>query len=125
MTVAALTDTLRERYGLEPDARGLVVTRLEDGSDAYDKGMREGDVITEVGQEAVGSPQEMQARIEAAEAGGAQLDPAAGPPRRGAALRGAEPGRLSGPSGPDLRFGSAGWRIWKPYGTRMERGHTI
>jgi serine protease Do len=70
MTVSALTELLRERYGLDPDVQGLIVTSIDETSDAYDKGMREGDVITEVGQEAVGSPQEMQERIEAAEQAG-------------------------------------------------------
>jgi serine protease Do len=70
MTVSALDDTLRDRYGLESGATGLVVTTIDEGSDAWDKGMREGDVIAEVGQEPVASPQDMQARIEAAEQAG-------------------------------------------------------
>ena len=48
---------------------GLIVTDLDAGSDAYAKGMREGDMIAEVGQEAVATPEEMQDRIDAAEAG--------------------------------------------------------
>jgi serine protease Do len=70
MTVAVLDDQLRESFGLGKEAQGLVVTDLDDSSDAYAKGMRPGDVITEVGQETVSSPKEMQARIEAAEAAG-------------------------------------------------------
>ena len=49
---------------------GLVVTEIDAASDAYAKGMREGDVIAEVGQEAVKTPKEMQDRIDAAEAAG-------------------------------------------------------
>ena len=70
MTVAAVTDLHREEFGLDKDVRGLVVTGLDAGSDAYSKGVREGDVIAEVGQEAVASPEDMRARIEAAEAAG-------------------------------------------------------
>ena len=70
MTVAALTDRLREEHGLDRDVRGLVVTGLDSGSDAYSKGIREGDVIAEVGQEAVATPDDMRKRIEAAEAAG-------------------------------------------------------
>jgi serine protease Do len=70
MTVAVLTDALRDQFGLDKDVDGLIVTGLDDGSDAYAKGMREGDVIAEVGQEAVASPKEMQTRIDAAEAAG-------------------------------------------------------
>ena len=70
MTVAAVTDDLRQQFSLEKDARGIVVTAIDDGSDAFAKGMREGDVIAEVGQEVVSTPKEMQARIDAAESAG-------------------------------------------------------
>ncbi|MCB1353521.1 MAG: Do family serine endopeptidase [Rhodobacteraceae bacterium] len=71
MSVVAVTDALRDQYGIGADVRGgLVVLSVEDGSDAYAKGMREGDVISEVGQEAVTTPQDMNRRIEAAEAAG-------------------------------------------------------
>jgi serine protease Do len=70
MTVSGITDMLREQFGLEPEVRGLVVVSIDPESDAYDKGMREGDVITEVGQEAISDPAEMRDRIEAAEGAG-------------------------------------------------------
>jgi serine protease Do len=70
MTVAVLNDQLRESFGLGKDVQGLVVTSLDDASDAYAKGVRTGDLITEVGQEAVASPKEMRERIDAAEAAG-------------------------------------------------------
>jgi serine protease Do len=70
MTVVAVTDPLREQFGLDKDVRGLVVTGIDADSDAYGKGIREGDVIAEVGQEAVATPRDMRSRIEAAEAAG-------------------------------------------------------
>jgi serine protease Do len=70
MTVAAVTDDLRRSFALDADARGLVVTSVDESSDAFAKGMRAGDVITEVGQEVVASPKEMRSRIDAAEAAG-------------------------------------------------------
>ena len=70
MTVAVLNDEIRQRFALDRDVTGLIVTELDATSDAYAKGMREGDVIAEVGQEPVGSPKEMQSRIEAAEKAG-------------------------------------------------------
>ena len=70
MTVAAVDRPLRERFGLADDVRGLVVVDVEDGSDAFLKGMRPGDIITEVGQEAVASPDDMRDRIDAAEQAG-------------------------------------------------------
>ena len=65
-----MTDPLRQQFGLSQDTRGLVVISVDGDSDAYDKGMREGDVITEVGQEAITNPRDLRTRIEAAEAAG-------------------------------------------------------
>jgi len=70
MTVAALDGRLRRQFGLPDSVTGLVVTKVETGSDAFAKGMREGDIIAEVGQQPVASPKEMQARIDAAEQAG-------------------------------------------------------
>jgi serine protease Do len=70
MTLATVSDVHRERFALSQDTRGVVVLDLAEDSDAYDKGMRVGDVITEVGQEAVASPRDVRTRIEAAEAAG-------------------------------------------------------
>jgi serine protease Do len=70
MTVAVLDRTLRERFALPDDVRGLVVVEVDDDSDAFLKGMRPGDVITEVGQEVVADPEDMRDRIDAAEQAG-------------------------------------------------------
>ena len=70
MTLSPLTDEMRQSAGLDKDARGLLVTAIEDGSDAFSKGLREGDLIVEVGQEPVASPDDMQKRVDAAEAAG-------------------------------------------------------
>ena len=70
MTVAIVTEDLRRSFALDPDVRGLVVTSVDEGSDAYGKGMRAGDVITEVGQEVVATPKEMRSRIDSAESAG-------------------------------------------------------
>ncbi len=70
MTIAIVNDELRARFGLDSEVTGLIVTGLDASTDAYSKGMREGDVIAEVGQEPVGTPKEMRDRIEAAEQAG-------------------------------------------------------
>jgi serine protease Do len=70
MTVAVVDRLLRERFALPDDVRGLVVVDVEDGSDAFLKGMRPGDIITEVGQEVVATPEDVRDRIEAAEQAG-------------------------------------------------------
>jgi serine protease Do len=70
MTVVAVTDLVRNQLGLGDDVEGLAVTGIDDASDAFAKGIRIGDVISEVGQERIGSPKEMRARIDAAEQAG-------------------------------------------------------
>jgi serine protease Do len=70
MTVAPVNDDFRERFGLDKDTTGLVVISIDDDSDAIGKGLREGDLIVEVGQEEVTTAKEMRKRIEAAEEAG-------------------------------------------------------
>ena len=70
LSVAPITDEQRQAFNLPPEAEGLVVVGVAEDSDAFDKGMREGDVITEVGQSAVTSAREMRERIKSAEEAG-------------------------------------------------------
>lgn len=70
MTLATVDEALRQQFGLDADVDGLVVTGIEEGSDAFVKGMREGDLITEVGREPVATPHDMRDQIEAAEEAG-------------------------------------------------------
>ena len=70
MSLTPLTDEMRAQAGLDTDARGLLVTAIENGSDAFSKGLREGDLIVEVGQEPVATPDDMRQRVDAAEAAG-------------------------------------------------------
>nr|WP_102225001.1 DegQ family serine endoprotease [Acidimangrovimonas sediminis] len=70
MTLSPLTAEMRDKLGLTPEAKGIVIIGLEDSSEAYSKGLREGDLITEAGQAPVGSIQDLQDRIsEAKDAG--------------------------------------------------------
>lgn len=70
LTISPLTDTLREDMGLDGDAEGLVVSNVDEASEAYAKGLRAGDLITEAGQQKVTSIDDLEARMdEAREAG--------------------------------------------------------
>ncbi len=70
LTISPLTDTLREELGLAADADGLVVTDVDEASEAYSKGLRAGDLITEAGQQKVTSVSDLETRMEeATEAG--------------------------------------------------------
>ncbi|MEM1389209.1 MAG: Do family serine endopeptidase [Pseudomonadota bacterium] len=70
VTFSALTDALREQLDLDADAAGLVATNVDETSEAYEKGLRAGDLITEAGQQKVASIEDLEERIaEAREAG--------------------------------------------------------
>jgi serine protease Do len=70
LTMQPLDDELRAQLDLGADATGLVVTDVDELSEAYEKGLRAGDVITEAGQRKVTSIPDLEARIaEAREAG--------------------------------------------------------
>ncbi|WP_273524561.1 DegQ family serine endoprotease [Rhodosalinus sediminis] len=64
LTVSEMTEELRGQLELSEDARGLVVTDVDPTSEAYEKGLRAGDVIAEAGQEPVAQPADLETRIE-------------------------------------------------------------
>ncbi|WP_187971053.1 DegQ family serine endoprotease [Mesorhizobium sp. NIBR3] len=65
MTVGAIDDAARERFGIVPDVSGVVITEVAPNSAAADKGITAGEVITEIAQESVSSPQQVVDRIAA------------------------------------------------------------
>ncbi|MCW3781894.1 DegQ family serine endoprotease [Defluviimonas salinarum] len=70
MTLGVLSEEQRDQMGLAADAAGLLVTDIDQTSEAYEKGLRAGDLITEAGQQKVASIEDFEARIaEAKEAG--------------------------------------------------------
>jgi serine protease Do len=70
MTLMPLTDELAQGLGLATGSTGLVVSAVDPASEAYAKGMRDGDVITEAGQQKIATLKDMEDRIaDAKEAG--------------------------------------------------------
>ncbi|MCA3509911.1 MAG: DegQ family serine endoprotease [Rhodobacter sp.] len=70
LTVATLTPEAAESMGLPSGSEGLVVMAVDAASEAYAKGLREGDLITEAGQRKVETTGDLENRItEAREAG--------------------------------------------------------
>ena len=63
VTVASITDEMRERFELPGEAKGVVITEVTEGSTAGEENLRPGDVIVEVGQEEVNSPPEVAAKV--------------------------------------------------------------
>ena len=70
MGLAQLDDETRQQFGLDDNAKGVVVTEVDPGSSAAEKGLSAGDVIVEVDQEEVTSPSEIAQKIEQARKGG-------------------------------------------------------
>ncbi|MGI9508080.1 MAG: Do family serine endopeptidase [Geminicoccaceae bacterium] len=63
VTVATITDEMRERFELPGESKGVVITEVDEGSTAGEENLRPGDVIVEVGQEEVNSPPEVTAKV--------------------------------------------------------------
>ena len=64
LTLSSLTDELREQLSVGEDQQGLAVTDVDETSEAYEKGLRAGDVITEAGQQKVTSIEDFETRLQ-------------------------------------------------------------
>jgi serine protease Do len=65
LQLSNLTDNLRTRYKIKDTVKGVVITGVDANSTAADKRLAAGDVIVEVAQEAVGSPDDLQKKLDA------------------------------------------------------------
>lgn len=63
LTLSVLTDELREELSLDAKQEGLVIIEVDDTTEAFDKGLRAGDVITEAGQEKIASIDDLDKRL--------------------------------------------------------------
>jgi len=70
LTLAPLDDEMRARLGLDPSAEGLIVAGVDQASEAFTKGLTEGDLITEAGQQKVVRLQDLEDRIKEAKDAG-------------------------------------------------------
>lgn len=68
--LSELDDDLRRRFGVSEETDGVLVTDVDPLSAAAEKGVRPGDVIVQVAQRAVSSPQEVEAIVLSEEKGG-------------------------------------------------------
>ena len=66
MSLAQLDKQARQKYGLDDQASGVVITEVDPGSSAAEKGLSPGDVIVEVDQEEVSTPTQLADKVEAA-----------------------------------------------------------
>ncbi|MDR3437673.1 MAG: DegQ family serine endoprotease [Telmatospirillum sp.] len=70
LSVSQLSPALREKFDIGADVKGVVVTDVKQSGPAAEKGMRPGDVIVEVSQEAIKSPADFAGKIDAARKSG-------------------------------------------------------
>ena len=64
LTLSPLTQELRDELGVDQNAKGLAVTDVDQSTEAFEKGLRAGDIITEAGQSEVLSVSDLETRIE-------------------------------------------------------------
>jgi serine protease Do len=66
LSLADLSPETRQEFGIKPEVTsGIVVTGVAEGSPAFEKRLRPGDVIVEIGQERVTTPADFDARLAA------------------------------------------------------------
>ena len=70
LTLAPLDDDMRARLGLDPSAGGLMIMKVDQTSEAFTKGLVEGDLITEAGQQKIVRLQDLEDRIKEAKDAG-------------------------------------------------------
>ena len=68
LSLSVLTADLRAQYGLHMQQAGVLVDGVAAGTDAFDRGLVPGDVILRVQDTDVGSPEDVQAAVDAARA---------------------------------------------------------
>ena len=65
LKIAPITPDLKEKYQIGDNQKGVVIVEVAPNSQATERGLKPGDVIVEVQQTAVNSPDEVKKRIEA------------------------------------------------------------
>jgi serine protease Do len=63
MTLAPLSDELREQFGISSDAQGAVVIDIDPDGPAAEKDIEAGDVITEAGERDIVNPGDVEGRV--------------------------------------------------------------
>ena len=70
MTLTSITDELRDKYKIDKDLKGAVITEVAQDGPAADKRLEPGDVITEAGEQEVQGAADLSARIDEAKKAG-------------------------------------------------------
>jgi len=67
LTLAKLDEKARSRYGLDETTQGVVIAEVAADSDAAEKGLRPGDLITRINQQSVETPADVTKAVDQAE----------------------------------------------------------
>ncbi len=67
LTLARLDDKTRSLYGIDETLQGVVIADVDSDSDAAEKGLRPGDLISRVNQQSVETPADITKAVEQAE----------------------------------------------------------
>jgi serine protease Do len=70
LSLAEIDDALREEKSLSKTAVGLYVLEVDEASDAFEKDVRAGDIITDAGQTNIANLKDFKAQVEATKEGG-------------------------------------------------------
>ena len=70
VSLAPLSQDLRDQFEIGAEVKGVVVTAIEDAGGAAEKGIKPGDVIVEVGQEEVSTPAQVAGLVDKAKQAG-------------------------------------------------------
>ena len=67
LKLAPITQEMKDKFSLGADQKGVVITDVAPDSSAAERGLKAGDVIVEVQQGEVGSPAEVQQKVDTCE----------------------------------------------------------
>jgi serine protease Do len=70
ISVASLTDAVRNTYKIDKETKGVLITDIKKGSIAADKGLLPGDIVVEIDQQEVATPEQVSGRVAEAEKAG-------------------------------------------------------
>ena len=68
--MSPLNDDIRKKYGIKDTVQGVAVAAVDPGSPASDKSVSPGDVLVEVNQQKVASPQDIADQVKSAKDAG-------------------------------------------------------
>lgn len=63
LTIQALTDEIRETDKIGPEIKGVIISKVEAGSHAEEKGIKVGEIIVQVGQETVVTAKDVETQV--------------------------------------------------------------